>query len=274
MYGNICINNGYFATKVKTDTQEFQFESKVTKALDKYEANLILAGEMHRVGAGSNDLELDKTNSFTQKACIAYAIQKTTIDKEVRVMSALPINTYSNAQAREDYKKWLLGIDRIKECEVYPEGAAATLSDLSWYSDKLVCLMDVGGFTINSMIFDNGKLVPGTAFSCQLGAIILENRIRVALQQTGLVNVPEYQIKYLTKNGNKVIDKVLENYIEELKLELRKMNYPTQLDFRLTGGGTLKFRGLFEKYFKAFISDYEVWENVRGLYLFSKVVWK
>lgn len=270
---NICINNGYFATKVKTANKEFQFESKVTRALDKYEANLILDGAMYKVGAGSNDLELDKTISFTQKACISYAIQKATRDDEVRVMSALPINSYSNVTARENYKEWILSLDHVKECEVYPEGAAATLCDLSWYKDKLVCLIDVGGLTANCMIFDNGNLVPSTAFSCQLGAIILENRIRVALQQNGLVNVPEYQIKYLMKN-NEVIEKVLDNYIEEMVLEMRKMNYPTQIEFRFTGGGALKYREMFERRFNAYISDNAVWENVRGLYLLSEVIWK
>lgn len=270
---NVCINNGYFATKVKTKEKEFMFESKVTKALDKYEANLILDGAMYKVGAGSNDLELDKTISFTQKACISYAIKQATLDDEVKVMSALPINTYSNVAAREQYKEWLLGLDRVKQCEVYPEGAAATLCDLSWYENKLVCLMDVGGLTVNIMIFDNGKLVPGTAFSCQLGAIMLENRLRMALQQNGLVNVPEYQIKYLMRNS-KVIEMVLDNYIEEMVLEMRKMNYPTQIEFRFTGGGALKYREIFERRFNAYISDFAVWENVRGLYLLSEVVWK
>lgn len=269
---NISINNGYFATKVKTDSQEFMFESKVTKALDKYEANLILDGEMYRVGAGNTDLELDKRMSFTQKACIAYAIQRTTIDKEVSVMSALPVNTYSNKEARSQYKEWLLSMEGVNRCEVYPEGAAATLCDLSWYSDKLVCLMDVGGLTINCMIFDNAKLVPGTAFSCQLGSIILENRIRMVLQQNNLVNIPDYQIKYLL-NDNRV-SKVLEEYVEEIRLEIRKMSYPTRLDFRFTGGGSLKFKNIFEKYFNSFISNDAVWENVRGLYLLSQVVWR
>ena len=269
---NICINNGYFATKVKTAGKEFMFESKVTKALDKYEANLTLDNEMYRVGVGSNDLELDKTMSFTQKACIKYAIQKATVDREVRIMSALPINTYSNKQARDNYKEWLLSLDRVEQCEVYPEGAAATLSDLSWYNDKLVCLMDVGGLTINAMIFDNGKLVPGTAFSCQLGSIILENRIRMVLQQNNLVNIPDYQIKYLLNDNG--VNKVLEEYMEEIRLEIRKMNYPTRLDFRFTGGGSLKFKNIFEKYFNAFISNDAVWENVRGLYLLSQVVWR
>lgn len=269
---NICINNGYFATKVKTHTKEFQFESKVSKALDKYNANLTLGEELYKVGSGNNDLELDKTTSFTQQACVLYAIQRSTLDKEVRVMSALPINTYSNLRARENYKEWLLCMDRIKECEVYPEGAAATLSDITWYNNRLVCLADIGGLTINFMIFDNGKLVPGTAFSCQLGAIILENRIRIALQQKGLVNIPDYQIKYLL-NTNEV-SQILEEYIDEIQLELRKMNYPSKLEYRFTGGGALKFKALFKESFNAYIHEEAVWENVRGLYLLSQVVWK
>lgn len=270
---NICINNGYFATKVKTTNKEFQFESKVTKALDKYDANLLLDGEMYSVGNGSNDLELNKTMSFTQKACITYAIEKSTTDKEVCVMSALPINTYSNGEARQQYKEWLLGMDRVKQCDVYPEGAAATLCDLSWYKDKLVCLMDVGGLTINIMIFDNGKLVPGTAFSCQLGAIMLENRLRMALQQSELVNVPDYQLKYLVDKPQ--YNKVIEEYVVEIKQELKKMSYPTEIQYRFTGGGALKYSNILRTNFNnAYISENAVFENVRGLYLLSEVVWK
>lgn len=269
---NISINNGYFATKVKTSTVEFMFESKVTKATDKYDTNLMLDGECYNVGNGNSDLELNKTISFTQKACITYAIQQAT-KEDVRVMSALPINTYKNVNAREEYKEWLLTLDKVKKCEVYPEGASATLCDLSWYKDKLVCLMDVGGLTINTMIFDNGNLVPGTAFSCQLGAIILENRLRMELQQTELANIPTYQLKYLTDKPQH--KKVIEIYVSEIKQELRKMNYPTNIEYRFTGGGALKYRDVFKSNFNdAYISENAVWENVRGLYLLSEVIWK
>ncbi len=268
---NISINNGYFATKVKTSTKEFKFESKVKKALDKYESNFVLNGELYSVGTGSNALELDKTDSFTQEACISYAIQSATKDRDIRVISAMHYNAYSNKKAREQYKEWLLDIDRVKECEVYPEGAAAVLNDLGWYNNKLVCLVDIGGLTANIMLFDNGKLVPDTAFSCELGTIILENKIRIALQQSELVNVPEYQLKYL--KDNEVVKAVLEGYAEDIKQEMRKMSYPSKLEFRFTGGGALKYRELFEKHFNAYISNSAVWENVRGLYLLSEVIW-
>lgn len=270
---NICINNGYFATKVKTSSKEFMFESKVTKALDKYDANLVLDGAMYKVGSGNNDLELDKTISFTQKACISYAINQSTRDDEVRVMSALPINAYSNVTAREQYKEWLLSLDHVKECEVYPEGAAATLSDLSWYKNKLVCLIDIGGLTANCMIFDGGNLVPGTAFSCQLGVIILENRLRMALQQTDLVNIPDYQIKYLVDKPQCM--NTIREYFKELKQELKKMNYPTDIQYRFTGGGAVKYSVLFKGNFRnSYLSQDAVWENVRGLYLLSEVLWR
>lgn len=270
---NICINNGYWGTKVKTDTKEFMFESKVSKASDKYDTNIMIDKERYKVGVGSSDLELNKTMSLTQKVCIEYAIQKASIENNVRVMTAMPINAYKNIEAREAYKKWLLGMNRISYCEVQPEGATAILSDLQWYVGRLVCLVDVGGLTANIMIFDNGKLVPDTAFSCQLGSIILENRIRQSLQQNCLVNVPEYQIKYLLNSDDPVINTVLEEYIADLRQELRKMNYPSTIEYRFTGGGALKFHSLFKQHFNCFISKDAVWENVRGLYLMSKVVW-
>ena len=63
----LCLNNGYFATKVKTNSQEFIFESKIRKAIDDYETNTVtLNGVKYVVGDGMNDLELDKTNCIVQ----------------------------------------------------------------------------------------------------------------------------------------------------------------------------------------------------------------
>ena len=272
---NVSINNGYWGTKVKTDTQEFMFESKIQPSLDDYDYNVLnLNGKSVVVGKGLNDIELNKTTSEVQKACIMMAIKKSVLGN-ANVMSALPANSYINKQAREQYLEWLLKIPGIKEAKVYMEGAAAVLSDLAWYKNKLVALMDIGGLTINCMIFEDGKLVNNTATSLNLGTIILENRLKTAMQQTDLVNIPDYQVKYLLDQDNRVMQTVITEYVQEIKQSLKKMEYPSNIQFRCTGGGALRFNTIFKGYFKdAYISQDAIWENVRGLHLMGKVVWK
>ncbi len=53
------------------------------------------------------------------------------------------------------------------------------------------------------------------------------------------------------------------------------MEYPSNIQFRCTGGGSVRFNTIFKEYFKdVYISQDAIWENVRGLHLMSKVVWK
>ncbi len=269
----ISINNGYWGTKVKTDQKEFMFESKIQQTLDEYETNVItLNNTQIVVGKGTHDIELNKTSSDVQRACVIMALKKGGI-QYAKVMSALPVNTYINKSARGEYREWLLGIEGIRETKVYMEGAAAVLADLNWYKGKLIALMDIGGLTINCMIFEDGKLVNNTATSLNLGTIILENRIKTALQQSSLVNVPDYQIKYLIQQDNHIIRTVVNQYVEEIKQELKKLEYPTNIQFRCTGGGAIRFYDVFKKCFNAYIHQDSIWENVRGLHLMGQVVW-
>lgn len=270
----ISINNGYFATKVKTDTKEFMFESKVQPPIDGTESNTVcVEGKKLVVGTGNTNIDLDKTNSIVQKACIVNALDRGQIDF-AKVISALPVNTYINTKAREEYLKWISLIPGVIDCKVYMEGASAVLADYNWYKNRLVCLLDIGGLTINAMIFDDGKLIKHTANSFKLGTIILENRLKKALEQTELCNIPEYQLKYLLKDGsNKMINRIIDCYIDELKEELRKLEYPTNIEYRCTGGGAIKYGNIFKETFNAYISQDAVWENVRGLYMMGKVIW-
>jgi len=81
------------------------------------------------------------------------------------------------------------------------------------------------------------------------------------------------QFKYLIEKDNKIIRNVISEYTEEIRQSLKKMEYPTNIIYRCTGGGSLRFSKLFEDNFKAHIDKDAIWENVRGLHLMGKVVW-
>lgn len=267
----VCINNGYANTKVKIGQQEHIFKSATREVQLEYDNIVEVNGRSLVVGDGEVDVDLNKTSSETQIACIKHALNLSRL-KETNVITAMPVNSYLNKQAREEYKQMFKSIQGIKDVTVYMEGMAAVLSDYAWYKNKLVCLLDIGGLTINSMLIDDCELVPGTAFSMQLGTIILENRIRKSLEQNSLCNVPSYQIKYLTKSNEAM--KVLGDYIKEIKQNLKKANYPTNIDYRLTGGGSLKYQTLLQEHFNAYLSQDAIWENVRGLHIVGGMLYE
>ena len=259
----ICINNGYANTKVKFKNREFMFKSATREAAYEYDTDIVdVNGKRLVVGEGEVDVDLNKTSSETQIACIKHALNLSGL-REANVITAMPVNSYLNKTAREEYKLMFKQSGIVNEVIVYMEGMAAVLSDYAWYKNKLVCLLDIGGLTINAMLVDNGNLVDGTAFSMQLGTIILDNRIRKALEQNSLCNVPSYQIKYLT-NSHEAMN-VLREYVKEIKQNLKKANYPTSIEYRLTGGGSLQYQVFLKAQFNAYLSQDAIWENVRGL---------
>lgn len=267
----VCINNGYANTKVKIGREEHIFKSATREAQLEYDNSVDVNGKSLVVGEGEVDVDLNKTSSETQIACIKHALKLSGLS-QTNVVTAMPVNSYLNKQAREEYKQMFKSIQGVNDVVVYMEGMAATLCDYGWYKNKLVCLLDIGGLTINAMLIDDCDLVPGTAFSMQLGTIILDNRIRKALEQNSLCNVPSYQIKYLTQS-HEAMD-VLRDYVKEIKQNLKKANYPTNIEYRLTGGGSLQYQVFLKAQFNAYLSQDAIWENVRGLDIVGRMLYE
>lgn len=270
----VCVNNGYANTKVKCNSGEFIFESRTRETIDRYDTNVVdVDGTSLVVGDGNLDVDLNKTISTTQKACLKLAINKSHEEYGICLISAMPVNSYLNTKARSEYSAMLNSMPGVIKSYVYMEGMAAVLTDISWYKNRLVCLLDIGGLTINAMLIDNGKLVQGTAFSMQLGTIILENRIKHAIEQTELANVPECQIKYMLDKPQ--VNIVVHDYIQEIKQSLKKAQYPTDVQIRCTGGGSVSYSEVLNKSFNnTYTSSHAIWENVRGLWLLGSVLCK
>lgn len=267
----LSLNNGYYATKVKTDEGEFIFESKIRKAIDDYEINTVtLNGVKYVVGEGSNDLELDKTNSITQKCCVAMALKKakcTSCD----IVSSLPISTYRNKEARKNYEQMLLSFPEVNRVKIFMEGMSGILDDFKYYKNKIVCVLDIGGLTVNGILVDDGKLVPDSPFSLNLGSIIINTRIKKALEQSSLCVIHEQQIKYMKESIEYQI--IIKEYMDELHQELKKHDYPTNVQIRFIGGGALLFKEELQKAFlNCYVNEDAQWSNVRGLYKFGEVM--
>lgn len=268
----VCSANvGYANTKVIYDNSPIIFESKISQYCDEdLKKTVFTAGERFAVGVGKHDLDMNRATSLHQKVILEYVLSKIPYDR-ANIVVALPCDIYLNKKAREEYHNFIVGFDKVADCLVYMEGFAAVFADLAYYRDDLRIIMDVGGKTINFMLVDKGKLVKGSAFSMNLGGLILDNKIKKTLEQSKLCVIHEAQIKYMMDDP--AVKKVLEEYVTEIKNELRRHDYPTGVQIRCVGGGAVTYGDLFREKFDAYIGTDPIFENAMGMYMVGNQYW-
>lgn len=283
----IAVNTGYYCTKVKSKQREFAFESRLSKAHFK-DSTFILDGEGYKLEEGAFNVEGEKSKNEIQRACMAYAIAKATQSNEVRVITTLPMAQYINKDARESYKEHLLQkiyinypeerCIQIKEAIIFMEGAAAVYNSIDRFRGQLKGVIDWGGKTINAAIFEDCKPVSNTIITLDMGILILEEKIRNAINQKLQRNMQDYQMRYIYNTNNmeekRIVEEVINDHVEELRQKLMLSNWDLKgIEVVGTGGGALKL----EKYLKQSFHGIEIstdaqFENVRGLWNIAQVL--
>jgi len=272
----ISINPGYWSTKVVSEQYQFMFDSTATECIDKHSRAINIEGVNYKVGEGRRNIDLNKEENKIQLACVGEALERCNADI-CDIVTSLPYVIYKNEEKRKGYEEKLLKFEKVNKVTTYIECAAAQLADARWYKGKLVALHDIGGLTINTMIFEDGKLVDNTADSFNLGTIILDNKIKTSLKSETYKNYTDYQIPYLfscmDSNIKKIIDKEVDKHFEEFLQELKKKGYPDNIARRFTGGGSIRLRDYIEKH-NWYIGDNPQWENALGQYVFGRLVFR
>ena len=273
---NISINNGYWQTKVITPSKRFKFDSMAMACVDGHSNGVNINGTNYIVSEGRRDISLSKSSNEVQLACISMALDMSKVEK-CNVVTSLPYVIYVNDNERNMYEEKIRENTKVDRVITYIEGAAAQLADIGWYKNKLVALHDIGGLTINTMIFENGKLVEGTADSFNMGTIILDNKIKTSLKSKMCRNYTDYQIPYLFSTQDidiqKIIEEEVDKHFQEFFQELKKKGYPDRVDRRFTGGGALRLQEYIKKN-GWYIGEEPQWENALGQYLFGVVKFK
>ena len=260
----LALNVGYGKVKICYQNKYYSFDSKISDYVDEELSKTILYdGKRYAIGEGLSCLDLDKSKSEFQKIIISYVLSK--IDcNNLTVICAMPINQYKLKSARMDYKAFMESFDKVKKCIVYMESARLVVLYPQFFSNKVAMIIDIGGYTANVSLYDNGTLIKDNSFSIDLGYLILESRIKTKLEQSDLCIVNERQIKYM--QDNPVVKNVIEDYIKELKLEMARHKIPSNIPIYATGGGSLFLRNKLVENFNVTISDLAIYENVLGLY--------
>lgn len=272
----ICLNNGYYNTKIiKENGKEHQFETAIQKAYLPDEKNTIKYNEqLYIVGTGDHDTNADKTASLVQQVCVAYAMEK--YGKDARrqpvdtIFSALPIDLAKQPREVEKYKAMLSQYAKNVKC--FPETKIAIINDYDYYKTRYVCLSDIGGLTINSIIVNRGVANMESAMSTKLGTLVIQQRLKKHLEQTSPHRYNLDQMSFLIEQQHPAVPIILDEVFHELREEFSVQGYPTDsIEYRFTGGGaTLLKPYLLKEFPNCTISDDAIWENVRGLYRIAK----
>lgn len=293
----VCVDNGYDSTKVRTNNMITKFKSRIEKATgEHFEKDVIeYNGEKYIVGQGTDDISNDKTQGLVHKLCTLKALgDLTNVTQEFDLIVDLPLNHYRNKDARERFKEYIgekinvikqNGITKkiiINKCTVLPQGISALYSNPSAYKDKVIGIIDIGGLTIDGCIVEDLKPIKETIFTINKGVTILENRIKTLLNQYFFLNIQDYEMPYILKNGipnrekesKAIIDNAIDEHFEGVLRELKAKNWSLEtLELLGIGGGMITFKDVITKYLPNLkVSDNPVYANVNGLYAIGRMI--
>ncbi len=279
---NLALNVGFYNTKVKTENILTIHETRARITTEGI--NTIKIGKvLYEVGEGTRDIT-DKATNDVSTICSKYNVLKYG-DTNTKLVVALPMNLYLNRMYRESYGQSLLGVHsgiidgiqkmvNVNECIVYAEGAAAYLKYKSVLKEKLVGLIDIGGNTINCMVFDHGRLNKDSITTLDLGMVKLEREIRDSLNINKTWNVQDYEIRDILETGecSDITDDIINSHIKKIKNELveKKWNVD-RLTMFATGGGSITLKKQLEESFnRIIVSEDGIYDNVDGLYMVAE----
>lgn len=275
----LALNCGFYNTKAKKAEGRVMHATRVQEN-ENGSRTLILKDTAYEIGAGSRDLS-DKQLSKVHTICTKYNILKHG-DIDTDLVVALPMSHYLNKTYREKYSNNLLGVHEgyvdgaykqvnVLRCTVYAEGAAAYLPYKSVLKDRSVGILDIGGATINCIIYERGQLRRDTITTLDLGMLRLERTLIDELNILKGWNVQDYEVRDIIQNGEckEIIDRCIYSHLNLIKQRLIEKQWNiNRLTMFCTGGGASQLKDHLKGCFSgAVVSETGIWDNVEGLWL-------
>lgn len=281
------IDVGYSHTKVIGENIEFTFKSTIEEgSLDIGNSIRVdFDGKTYTVGEqnGLYATEINKMHSLNFKICLYTAIAKAMKNKtneEIQLVTGLPAQYYQ-AQ-KEDLIKELQGKKvtitlndepkrfTITDVIVFPQSAGVLLLEPNKLKGD-VCVIDIGGFTVDVSYFNNKKL--RKLHTLELGMNVLANTLVQKIKA-------EYGVSYdvlkvddildtneIVKDGKPVniemlIDEVLEAHTKLIENRLKGLQEYNLSKHIFVGGGSLRL----SKFLDIEIDPDTIYTNAKAYY--------
>ncbi len=249
-------------------------------------------------GASQHNLKLDKTRDEGYRV-LAYTLLCKIIDKDkedmerqkefpvINLVTNYPLNVY-NSETKEAFEDFLKTEDFIhvfldkkqkmfwlKNCTVFPQTVPVSYVNPKSFNNQIKGIIDIGGMTCQGVILDSFNIVPDSKFTENLGCLNLYNKVRKELNSYFTVNIQDYEMPAIIKNGLRentqksleIIDEVIRSHIKEIQNAIKVNNWNEHnIPIMFTGGGSLLLKAYLEEMFPYVeFSQDPLWDNVKGL---------
>lgn len=286
------IDVGYSHTKVWGSKGYFSFRSTIQEdSLDVFGSIRIeYEGQEYTIGENNHnsvyDNEVNKIESLNFRLCLYTAIAKAMKDnnnEDIYLVTGLPGQYYKTQKdeliSELTNKKVTITLNdepkrfTIKAVIAFPQSAGMLLLN----PEKLkgdVCVIDIGGFTVDLSYFNNQKLLKLETFDLGVGMNELGDRLVKQIKQEHQVSYDMlkaddlFDTKEIIKDDkvikiDDIIDKVSKKH---LKLIQNKLKGVSEYNFSkriFTGGGSYRLK----KYLDDSIDEDTIYTNAKAFYI-------
>ena len=282
------IDVGYSHTKVWSKDGEFSFKSTIEEgSLDVFNSIQIeYQGNSYTIGENNNnslyDTNVNKIESLNFKLCLYTAIAKAMKDnvEDVKIVTGLPASYYSSqkdALIKELKDKTVVmainGQPRkftITDVLVFPQSSGVLLLN----PEKLngdVCVVDIGGFTVDVSFFVNKKLkkLDTVELGMNVFAKELMNEIKSkygvaydVLRADDILDSKEIVVNNRGINIEELINTVLKRHANVIENRLMGMKEYNTSKHIFIGGGSLRLA----RYLDSEIDKDTIYTNSKAFY--------
>lgn len=297
--------SGKAVTKVDGEWKYFNVRSKISQnATEAMGGNNYLVefdNQKYLIGEGADDYSLDTDKQTIQHKLLTYlSINQLSNSEPIEAVVGIPFNLFKSPKKREEYVSYMKdreivefnvneesSIVAISELVAFPEcGGIAYSEPDEDFVDNTRAVLDIGGLNINGCVFNNISPEKDSIVTDNLGSIILMDDIKSELNKEFSLNLQDYDMPKILKNGlmidnkkineaDKFIDGVIEEHFSKIIKALKKKNWSIKtLDITCGGGGSLDISlPIIQKFIKqAKICNDPVWGNAKGNYIVAEML--
>ena len=310
----IAVDSGKYATKAYTKdgdkVNKIMFRTKMDKTdeeytslIDTYVVSFNGDSQRYMLGNGAEGVDYDKSKAKDiHRFAIYTAIARLANNGDnINLTVGCPLNVFNNVEERKAYQQFIMGSDNgkismiingdefeftLEKVNVCPESSGFIWGRMEEYSRKLIGVIDIGGLNTNACIYEKLAPVKSTAFTNNMGANILRNELKLALNQKFIdCNLQDWQMEDIIENGfikskpqesRAFISSFLANHIQNVLNDCKRKGWDlNNIDVIFVGGGSKLFkREILALLPSAEISKTAEWDNVEGFYVMGKALGK
>jgi plasmid segregation protein ParM len=280
----------------------YSIRSKIqqTEDLIKQENTYVLEIDQKKyaIGEGAEQytIDLDKTNNefYRLLNLTGIGLIFNHEEKIINLVTNYPLNLFNkeNKEKFEEHLKTEGCINYkvnneekniwIKNCLVFPQTLPVIY--VNQVLNQTVAILDIGGLTAQGVVTKNKNMIQSSVFTENLGILVLQYKIKKELNSKYNINLQDYQLGDIIKNGlsrdvkrsKSLINEICEEHVKEIIKQMQLTGWNIEdLYILATGGGSLFLSEYLKKYIPNLqFSNDPVRDNVKGLWKVAEVFYE